>query len=108
MEFEINHEQIFNLVRGLSPIPSAYSYFKGGYVKILKTALSDLQPDTESKPGAVISIPKNGPIKVQTVYGVIDIIEIQPQGKKVQTAGEFIRGYRVKEGDLFGDLSSAE
>lgn len=100
--------QIFNLVRGLSPIPSAYSYFKGGYVKILKTALSDLQPDTESKPGAVISIPKNGPIKVQTVYGVIDIIEIQPQGKKVQTAGEFIRGYRVKEGDLFGDLSSAE
>ena len=101
-------DDIHNLIRGLSPVPCAFSHFNNGYVKILKSALSNVHSEDQTGPGRVISVPKNGPVHVQTGKGVIEIIEIQPQGKKAQSAGEFIRGYRVKEGDLFGELSNVQ
>jgi methionyl-tRNA formyltransferase len=96
-------QELHNLIRGLSPVPSAYSNFSGSYVKILRSSLTIDLSLPKNKSGQVVSVPKNGPIKVQTGNGILDILEIQPQGKKAQTAGEFIRGYRVKEGDRFGD-----
>ena len=36
-----------------------------------------------------------------TGYGVLEILEIQPPSKKRMSAGDFVRGHGVSEGDCF-------
>ena len=40
-------------------------------------------------------------LQVATLDGALDILEIQPEGKRPLTAREFLVGYRVKVGDRF-------
>lgn len=94
-------QEIHNLVRGLSPLPASFTFFNSLYLKILRTKKSETI-SAASRPGEILKVPKNGPIDVQTGNGVISLLLVQPQGKKVMSAGDFIRGYRIKNGDMLG------
>jgi methionyl-tRNA formyltransferase len=39
---------------------------------------------------------------VATGLGALQILELQPAGKRMLTAAEFLRGYPVKAGERFG------
>ncbi|MEX0997390.1 MAG: methionyl-tRNA formyltransferase [Flavobacteriaceae bacterium] len=91
-------EEIHNLVRGLSPYPSAWSYFINGEeeitVKIYKTT-----PEISShndKLGAVISSKKE--LKVAVKDGYIHIKEIQLPGKKKMDSVSLLNGFKIEKG----------
>jgi methionyl-tRNA formyltransferase len=44
----------------------------------------------------------DGFIWVRAAEGAVQLIELQPAGKKRQTAKEFLRGYPLRDGDRFG------
>jgi methionyl-tRNA formyltransferase len=55
----------------------------------------------EPAPGTVAELRENA-IVVRPSVGEVALHWLQPAGKRVMTAAEFIRGYHVKVGDRFG------
>ncbi|HMS65935.1 MAG TPA: methionyl-tRNA formyltransferase [Ignavibacteria bacterium] len=78
--------KIHNLVRGLSPYPSAYSILENRSVKIFKTKFSDLP--ASNSPGTVII--KDKKMLVSTGDNILEIEELQFEGKKRISAIDFI------------------
>ena len=89
-----------NLIRGLSPVPASYTMFRGRRLKILRSRLCEAESHAEA-PGCITAVGKNGPIDVQTSDGLLSILQVKPEGKKMMTAGEFIRGSRIDIGEKF-------
>ena len=65
-------------------------------------AMHAQQPAPDQRPGTVTST-ENQSISIATGAGELSIVELQPAGKRVMTAEEFLRGYAVKAGDQFAD-----
>ncbi len=89
-------------VRGLSPWPGAYTYWRGTMLKILQVALADCDPEMPPvPPGTLIDFdPQRGP-RIATGQGCIRIQMIQPQAKKPMSGSDFCRGYRLAVGTRF-------
>jgi methionyl-tRNA formyltransferase len=97
--------RIHNKVRGLSPWPGAYTFFKEKTLKIQKTRLlQDHSDKTTSLPGTILEIRRGeGPL-IKTGEGGIILLELQPENRRSMTGEEFCRGYRVIPGDLLGGI----
>lgn len=85
-----------NFIHGVSPIPGCWSEWNGKRLKILRveyTACGVGEPGefqiTDDK------------ILVQCGKGVLSLIEIQPQGKKVMKTRDFLKGYRGEKNGKF-------
>lgn len=90
--------KIHNKVRALNPWPGAYTFLSGLMIKIIKTEF--ILGEKEGKCGGIFSVDKEK-IAVCCADGVICIKEVQPEAKRVMTAGEFVSGYRLKTGMQF-------
>lgn len=100
-------QKIHNMVRGMTPSPGAYAYFLKNDLKekvrilIQKTQIHDVSKTKPSlSPGMIGEITPCG-IHVATMDGVICITQLQPEGKRVMDAQEYIRGHRITDGDMF-------
>lgn len=82
--------KIHNLVRGLSPIPTAFTVFKNKIFKIYQTKILNINSD--DLPGRIKIF--NDQLLVNTQDKMISILEIQPESRKKMTAKEFLLGYR--------------
>jgi methionyl-tRNA formyltransferase len=82
--------KIHNLIRGLSPRPGAWTYILNGEekkrVKILRTQVLA----QSGKPGHLIA--PTG--IVGCGQGAIQLLEVQPEGKKAMPAPDWLRGFR--------------
>lgn len=92
IDWNLPARKIFNLVRGTYPWPSAYCFLRDERVKIIKTRVLD----GIAQPGLVLKAKEQ--LIVGTGEGLLDIILIQPEGKKVMTAREFVSGRKINEG----------
>lgn len=93
--------EIHNQIRGMTPRPGAYAVFKEERLKILNILTNyKLQvTNYELLPGQVVAVDKNiGPV-IKTLDGAVILAEVKPQGKKVMSGDEFIRGYKPVIGD---------
>jgi methionyl-tRNA formyltransferase len=78
-----------NQVRGLYPWPGAYAYWGGKRVKVLRTQMArTLQP--VGTPGCFWFEAEK--MFVACKEGVLEILELQPEGKKPLKPGEFKNG----------------
>ena len=96
--------EIHNLVRGLSPYPAAWAEIHDSLnpespapaIKIFSTQpiqghiVNDLQPGRLSIDGNRMTVACGGNTS-------IEILELQPAGKRRMTASEFLRGARLPE-----------
>lgn len=85
--------EINNLIRGLSPVPAAFSHLGKDRVKILKA--SCLENDYE-EPGRIIEVSVNG-ILVATGKGSLLITKLQYPGKKPMEVRDFLNGNEITE-----------
>lgn len=81
-------EEVKNLIHALSPVPGARTHFDGKYTKIFKVKA---HKDMQGPPGKIKI--ENGILFVFCGKGAVEIIELQPAGKKVMEAKEYILGY---------------
>lgn len=87
---------IHNLVRGLSPYPAAWTEIplEGRAplsMKVLETSVSS-QP-SRGEPGTITV--SNNRLLVNTADNQIEILRLQPQGKKPMSAADYLRGARL-------------
>jgi len=83
--------EIYNLIRGLSPYPAAFTYLNDKVLKIYKAKKEETA--TSKEPGA-IDTDKKTYLKYACNNGYIHIIELQLEGKKKMPVEEFLKGYR--------------
>ncbi len=97
--------QIHNLVRALKPWPGTHTQFRGSTLKILKTSHPDKpRPDEgESKSPGLIIETGDGLMVACGDRGKdrLELIEIQPEGRKMMAAVAWANGARLKAFDRF-------
>lgn len=87
-------DQIYNLIRGLSPFPGAFTYYDKKILKIFKSHKEYISP--KEPPGNPQTDKKNF-LKFAATDGYVYLDEIQMEGKKKMLIGDFLRGYRGVE-----------
>lgn len=85
-------EQVYNLVRGLSPYPAAWTTLNGKGLKIFKATREHAKPSVA--PGEVISDNKTY-LKIAAADGYLSLLEIQLEGKKRMDIEAFLRGNKI-------------
>ncbi|MGD8982820.1 MAG: methionyl-tRNA formyltransferase [Desulfobacteraceae bacterium] len=89
------------LIRALDPRPGAYTLLEGKQIKLFSSTVVD-RGGLDGVPGRVVRHTKDA-IHVDTGQGMIGIREIQYPGKKRLSIPDFLRGFPLPEGTLFGD-----
>lgn len=100
IDFSKDAENIHNLIRGLSPIPLAFTYLGEKLVKISDAQIAE-KNSINSNPGEVLSF-DHGKIVVACGRGSISLNVLIPEGKKSMSASDFINGRQIKIGEVFG------
>ena len=98
MDFTRSPEENERFIRGMYPWPSAQAMFRGKTVRLY--AASVAEDHSDALPGTVCSVTKHG-FCIRSGSGALNILSLQPEGKREMTADAFLRGYRVEEGESF-------
>lgn len=102
IDWNKNAKDIFNQVRGLYPVPKAFSFLGEKHVKI--TSGIYLDKTTTLSPGEIIEVGKDFINVSCGQNSVFSIKEIQPEGKRPIAVGEYLKGNSVSENDRFLSL----
>ena len=103
-------EEIHNLVRGLNPKPVAWTTLRDRNMKIHRTRLiAPGEVTLAPEPMRLLSAVEAGQIAVVgkkrlftgTSSGPLEILEIQPETKKIMDAAAFINGFRLVPDERF-------
>lgn len=86
-------QEVYNLIRGLSPYPTAFTLLEDRTLKIYKAKPEFIQ--VNEKPGTPLSDGKTY-LKFACRDGYIYIMDLQIQDKKRMSISDFLRGFRLK------------
>ncbi|HDH96675.1 MAG TPA: methionyl-tRNA formyltransferase [Proteobacteria bacterium] len=92
-------ERVVNLVRGLHPQPCAYTLVDGRRLKIHR-AIVRTGSGASAEPGTVVEA--RGSLVVAAGDGLVELLEVQPEGRRVMDAAAFLRGHRIGVGARLG------
>ncbi|WP_185212237.1 methionyl-tRNA formyltransferase [Sphingobacterium mizutaii] len=85
-------EEVYNLIRGLSPYPAAFTHLDG---KVLKIYSAEKEiTGHKGLPGSYLSDGKTS-LKFATGDGYLKLTEVQIEGKKRMLVSDFLRGFRL-------------
>jgi methionyl-tRNA formyltransferase len=93
IQWNTTAENVKNFVRGLSPYPGAWTTIAGKTFKVFKATLAE-NKENGQKPGEYTTDNKNY-LYFKTKDRWISLEELQPEGKKKMTVGEFLRGNKI-------------
>ncbi len=98
IDFHADASVVHNRIRGLSPIPLAFTHTPDG--KLLKITESRKTADTATHehPGEILSLEDGITVACRT--GSVRLLGVLPEGKSRMTAMDFVRGRRVQIGDI--------
>lgn len=99
IDFTKSANEVHNQIRGLSPIPLAFTYTPDG--KMLKVTATEVakREGTLAPAGTVLSL-SGGKIEVACGCGSVFILSVLPEGKKRMAAADFINGRKIAVGDV--------
>lgn len=91
VDFSRSAREIHNRLRGFQPWPGAYTHFRGKNLKLIAARVSDSEP--QLSPGE-LRVSDDKLLAVCGSGAVLELLQVQPEGKKAMSASEFISGYR--------------
>ena len=85
--------QLERNIRAFNPWPIAYfsTEDKDGNAQTLKVYQVEVLPHQDKPAGTILSADKNG-IQIATVDGVLNLLQLQPAGKKPMSAQDLLNG----------------
>ncbi|MFR7988284.1 MAG: methionyl-tRNA formyltransferase [Anaerotignum lactatifermentans] len=98
IDWSKNRQDIINLIRGLNPVPAAYTIYEEEVLKIFGAVISDVQTDGAAN-GEIVAVVKKGFV-VKCGGGCLLITEVQARGGKRMMTDAYLRGHAMKEGIL--------
>ena len=117
VDFRRTASQIWNRQRGFQPWPGAYTSFRGKNLAFAAVRPSAQPRENKHAAGAPARVgsaavalsPGEIAVTGDTLLAgcaeqsVLEILEVQPEGKRRMSAREFINGYRPRAGEQFGE-----
>lgn len=103
--------ELKNQIRAFQPWPGCYTHWlggKGGPLRLILNHVSVLPPSMlttpleKHPPGTVVFNDRN--LWVATGYGLLSIDRLQPAGKRIMSADEFLRGHNLQIGDVLSPV----
>ncbi|MCG3041985.1 methionyl-tRNA formyltransferase [Streptomyces fenghuangensis] len=91
--------RVDRVVRGCSPAPGAWTLFRGERLKLRQTALA---PDRTGLAPGELAVGKNT-VHAGTGSHAVELLWVQPQGRKPMAAADWARGVRIARGERLGD-----
>jgi methionyl-tRNA formyltransferase len=95
--------RIKNQVQALIPWPRAYTFWHRAEGEPLRLNIDRvrLAESTDSAPPGTV-LTADGQLIIRTGDGALELLDVQPAGKRRMTANEFLRGNRVQSGERLG------
>ena len=103
IDWSMEAARIECLIRGLNPWPSAYTKLGGKTLKIWRAAVTE-KSSAGYAPGEVVSADRA--LLVAAGDRILELAEVQLEGKKRMAAEAFLRGYEVLPGTVLGQEES--
>ncbi|MFC0623895.1 methionyl-tRNA formyltransferase [Kribbella deserti] len=98
IDFAAPAQRVDRLVRGCNPSPGAWTTFRGERLKVLVTRPA---PEAETMVQGELLATKSS-VLAGTGSHPIELVTVQPQGKKPMAAADWARGVRVSAEDRLG------
>ncbi|MBE6531420.1 MAG: methionyl-tRNA formyltransferase [Ruminococcaceae bacterium] len=99
IDFSADAKTVHDLIRGLSPIPLAFTHTPDGkLLKIFRSEICERSSENEVT-GKVVSL-EGGNITVACGRGSVNLLGVLPEGKGRMSAADFIRGRKIALGDI--------
>jgi len=95
IDFNKDVESVFNLIRGLSLVPGAYTIYKEKELKIYKASVYSKETD-DKEVGSLNIIGKNR-LVVKCKDGYLELLDIQVEGKQKMDVKSFLNGVNKEE-----------
>jgi methionyl-tRNA formyltransferase len=89
--------EVRNLVRGMTPWPSAFAVHAGKTLKVVSSAVAG-ESGAAAEPGEIVALGRDG-IAVACGEGVLLLQVVQPEGGKAMDAWAYSRGRSVATGE---------
>ncbi len=99
LDLKLSAKELDARVRGFKEWPTVYTYIDGKLLKVYKTRpVDEIQADNEKslEAGTFFVTKKN--IYIKTAKGYLELLEVQPEGKKRMPAIDFARGAHIVTG----------
>lgn len=95
--------KIYNLIRGLSPYPAAFTEFKdeNGTISLIKIFFGKYKEDEHNYPNGTIRSDNKTFLNVFCKNGIIEITDLQLQGKRRMSVSDFLKGFKVNTSAKF-------
>lgn len=90
--------RVDRVVRGCTPAPGAWTVFRGERLKLIQVALL---PERSGLAPGELAVGKNT-VHVGTGSHAVELLWVQPQGKKPMRAADWARGVRIAPGERVG------
>ena len=104
IDFSKSAREVHNLIRGLSPIPLSFTKTPDGkLLKILETRIFD-EEKSFGEVGEVFYAGEE--IRVACGKGAVSLLRVLPEGKGRMSAADFVRGRKIKVGDILSSLTN--
>jgi len=99
IDWQRTARQIYDQFRAFQPWPGCYTHLVRDDKPPMRIILSEIRPvlEIQSSPGEIQQ--RSDELIVGTSEGAIAVQKLQPAGKKIMQAAEFIRGYQPNPGD---------
>ena len=92
-------QEIHNLIRGLTPSPGVRTLLSGKGLKIFETEF--IKVNSALNKGEISKIEKEY-FSIQTSTGQLIVLQVQLEGKRRMSAGDFLRGVQLEVGTCLG------
>ncbi|GAA2587295.1 methionyl-tRNA formyltransferase [Streptomyces tubercidicus] len=93
--------RVDRVIRGCAPAPGAWTVFRGERLKLMAAVSAADHAEPALAPGE-LAVTKKA-VYVGTGSHPVELIWVQPQGKKPMKAADWARGVRIEGGERLGD-----
>ncbi len=101
IDWNKNSDEILHLVRGLNPMPCAYTILNGEVFKIWN---GEEVESVDGAVGEVVEVNSKKGFVVKTGNSAILVTEVQAKGGKRMGCADYMRGHAVEKGTMLGML----
>lgn len=97
-DFAHSASRVYDRLRGFQPWPGCFTVFREKKLAII--AASPSPAANQHVPGELVI--DGNRLFVACKHSFLELLEVQPEGKRKMSAGDFVRGYRPTQGERVG------
>jgi methionyl-tRNA formyltransferase len=95
LDFSRSAQETYNRFRGFQPWPGAFTTFRGKGLNVTR-----MMPASELVPLGTLLVRGNRLLAGCGNDSAVELLELQPEGKRRMPASDFVRGYRPLPGEF--------